>query len=437
MNVSVVDLSANQKKLQVEIPARTVSQELDKEYRELARKARIKGFRPGKVPRNILKSLYGKTIEGELSSRFIQESFPDALKEAELKPLVEADVDEMHFEDDGKFTYTAIIDVCPPFEVEGYKGLELKRAPIKVSEEQVDAELEKMRQNHSQLRSVEENRPARKDDMALIDFTPYVDDKEFTRGKGTDFMLEIGKHSIHPEFDEHLIGHETGETITFELDYPENAPTAEIAGRRVRFEVTIREIKEKVVPDLSDEFAREAGKHDSLEAMKEEIRGSLREREEARVSESVQKQAVDQLVDSVVFEISAKVVEREIDQMVRMLLYQFESQGLKVDGSRFNTPEVRNDYRIQAERTLRWRLIARQIARQEGLELTEEEIEQIYGDVARMARVDIERVRREYADSDIVQQSKEGRLQEKVLKLMEQEARFVEAPEEDAASTQE
>lgn len=121
MNVSVVDLSANQKKLQVRIPALRVQDELDKRYRDLAKNIRIKGFRPGKVPRHIIKSYYGKTIESELSSQFIQESYEDALGEASLKPLVEADVSEMHFEDDGTFTYSALVDVAPPFQLEEYR----------------------------------------------------------------------------------------------------------------------------------------------------------------------------------------------------------------------------------------------------------------------------------------------------------------------------
>jgi len=207
MNVSVVDLSANQKKLQVQIPALKVQEDLDEKYRELAKSIRIKGFRPGRVPRNIIKSYYGKTVESELSSQFIQETFQDALREANLKPLVEADVSEVHFEDNGAFTYIALVDVSPPFELEEYKGLALHRPSVEIDETQVETELERLRQQHAQLRSVETERTVTEGDVVLVDLLPTVDGTVFEKGKANDYMAEIGKQTIHPEFDQHLIGH--------------------------------------------------------------------------------------------------------------------------------------------------------------------------------------------------------------------------------------
>lgn len=437
MNVSVVDLSANQKKLQVEIPAQKVRQELDRKYQTLAKQAKIKGFRPGKVPRNILKSLYGKSIEGEVSSQFIQESFPEALRETDIKPLAEADVDEMHFEDDGAFSYSAVVEVCPPFEVEGYKGLELKRTAISITEEQEKAELERIREQHSQLRTLEAERPVQQGDMVLIDVAPFVDETLIQKGKASDQMVEIGKNMIHPDFDKNLVGHLAGDAFSFELDFDENFPMKELAGKRARMDVTIKEIKEKIVPELNDDFAKEAGNHETLDALKEEVRENLKKREEEKVSREVREQAVEKLLDSIQFELSDKVVQREVDKLVGMLLQQFESQGLKVDTSRFNTPEIRASYRPQAEKNLRWSLISDAIAKKEGLELTEEEVEEIYREVARLARMDVDLIKREYAQSPIIEQTKESKLQEKVLKLVESEASFVESSEEDKGPDQE
>jgi len=437
MSVSVVDLSANQKKLQVEIPAQKVRQELDEKYRDLAKQARIKGFRPGKVPRNILKSLYGKSIEGEVSSRFIQESFPDALREADLKPLAEADVDEMHFEDDGTFSYTAVVDICPPFDVEGYKGLELKRSAVNVSEEQERAELEKIREQHSQIRTLENDRPLQQGDVALVDIAPWVGDTLIEKNKANDQMVEIGKNTIHPEFDEHLVGRGTGETFSFELDFAEDAPMPDLAGKRARFDVTIREVKEKIIPELDDEFAQEVGKYETLDALKEEIRSNLLQREEEKASREVREQAVEKLLDKIQFDLSEKVIQREVDRLVGALLQQFESQGLKIDTSRFNTPEIREGYRPQAEKNLRWTLISQQIAKRENLELTEDETEDIYKEIARMARMDVDVLKREYAGSPVIEQTMESKLQEKVLKLVEEEATYVEASEEEKSSDQE
>jgi len=140
MKVSVSDLSPTQKKLQVVVPAEQVQPELDKRYLELAKKVRLKGFRPGKIPRGIIKNYYGKSIESEVSSQFVHSSYPQALEESSLKPLAEAEIEELSFADDGTFTYSALVEVCAPFVIEGYKGLEVSAEPIVVTDAEIDAE---------------------------------------------------------------------------------------------------------------------------------------------------------------------------------------------------------------------------------------------------------------------------------------------------------
>jgi trigger factor len=429
MNVSVVDLSANQKKLHVEIPADKVRKELEAKYRDLSKQVRIKGFRPGKVPRSILKSYYGKTVEHEVSSQFIQDTFSEALREADLHPLVQADVSETRFDDNGAFVYVAVVDVSPPFEVEGYKGLEVQKSPVKIDEDQVQAELERIREQNAQLLLVEEDRAIQEGDVVLTDFVPSLDGKVFEKGKTEDFMVEVGKHAIHPEFDGHLIGHHAGESVSFELDYPEDTPTPEIRGKRVHFDVQIKEIKKKELPELNDELARTV-KFDTLDALKESIRERLRKREEERISVEVRQQITDQLLSKVQLDLSSKVIEREVDRLIDLLKNQFESQGLKIDTSRFNTPEIRGEYRPQAVRNLSQRLIFQQIAKQENIELTDEDLEEIYRGIALYARMDVEKVKAEYADSSLVEQAKEGKIQEKVLKLLEETAVYKELPDE-------
>jgi trigger factor len=437
MNVSVVDLSANQKKLQVEIPALRVQGALDEKYRDLSKNIRMKGFRPGKVPRNIIKSYYGKTVENEVSSQFIQETYQDALREANLKPLVEADVSEMRFEDNGAFTYVAVVDVSPPFELEDYKGLTIHRPPVEIEQKQVEAELERIQQQHSQLRNLEAERPIAEGDVVLVDFTPTVDGTVYEKGKANDYMVEIGKQSLHPEFDQHLIGHRSGESVDFELDYSEDAPTREIAGKRVRFDVAIREIKEKLIPVLDDEFAKEVGQFETLAELRQTVYDQLLKREMERISADVRQQIVDQLLGKVSIELSSRVIEREVDRLIGMLRYQFESQGIKLDTSKFDTPEIRAEYRPQAEKNVRWHLICQYIGKRDELDLTEQDLEEIYHEVAQAARLDVASLKRDYADSAIVHQAKEGKLAEKVLKMLEETAVSSETPVAEKAPDQE
>lgn len=431
MNVSVTDISPSQKKIRVEIPAPKVQKEFDGKYRDLAKKVKIHGFRPGKVPRSIIKSYYGKAVEQEISSEFIQETFPEALKETDLKPLTQADVSDTHFEDNGSFSYTALVDICPPFELPGYKGLEIYKPPVEIAEDQVDAELEKLRESHSQLRTIEGDRPIREGDVAVVDFTPSVEGQVFEKGKTTDYMAEIGKGTLHPDFDKHIIGHRPGESFSFELDYAEDAPTRDIAGKRVHFDLTVKELKEKDTPELNDDFAVSigSGQFETLDALKEEIRKGLSTRAEEGASGRMREQIREKLLKQVDFEISPRVVDSETDKMVENLKYQFESQGIQFDAARFNTPEFRTGYRLQAEKNIRGRLVLARIAEAEQLQLSDEDKEEIYQEIAKAYRIDPDKVKREYADSALVEQAEERKLEDKVFKIIEGEAVYLDKPE--------
>jgi trigger factor len=433
MKVSIIDLDPTRKKLHVEIPAQRVKAELDRKYRDLAKQVRIKGFRPGKVPRQILKSYYGKSIENEVSNQFVQDTYPEALKQAQLKPLAEAELDDVRFEDSGTLVYDATVEVRPPFSIEDYKGLELKRRAVEISEEQTQKELELVRDRHAQLKTPDSDRPIREKDFVVVDFTPFLEGKVFDKGKAVDYMLEVGKKSFHPDFDEHLLGHEAGEILGFDLDYPDNSPTAEVAGKRVHMEVVIKEVKEKILPDLDDDFAKEAGDYENLEALRSDIRTRLEKVEHNKLEMELRELILGRLTEKVPLELPQKALEREVDQLIDQFRYQFQSQGLNVDPSAFNTPEIRAEYRAQAERNLRSRLILEQIAEQEQMSLGEDELEELYREAGRLLRKDVHSVRTEYADSPLLDQLKQNRLHDKVWKLLIEEAHYTDATPERSA----
>ncbi len=432
MNVSLTDVSPSQKKMRVEIPESQVAEEFNKKYRDLAKKSKIKGFRPGKVPLSIIKSYYGKAVEHEVSTHFIEETFGEALKETDLKPLTQADVSESHFEEGGAFTYTALVDICPPFELPVYKALEIHKPAVDITDEQIQAELEKLVQSHAQLRTVESDRPVREGDVAIVDFTPIVGGHVFEKGKTQDFMAEVGKGSLHPDFDKHLLGHKPGESFSFELDYPEDASTPELAGKRVRFDLTIKERKDKEVPELNDEFAQSlgSGELETLDALRDEYRKRLREREEHRASQSVREQIIRKILSEVDFEISPRVIEREADRMLQNLKHQFESQGLQFNTDALNSQEYRTGSKLQAEKEIRTKLVLDKIAEAEGIVLDPEDEEQVFRDIAAAYRMDPEKVKREFGDSAIVEKERERKLEDKVFKFIENEAVFVDTPEE-------
>jgi trigger factor len=227
-----------------------------------------------------------------------------------------------------------------------------------------------------------------------------------------------------------MLGRKVDDQVAFDLVYPENASTAEIAGKTVHFEVTIKEIKEKILPELNDEFAKEVQNFDTLDELRRDIRERLEQKETEKIEMETRQQLMDKLLEMVTLELPPKAVEREVDQLLGQLQYQFQSQGLKLDAASFNTPEIRAEYRVQGEKNLRLRLILDQIAQQEDLELAEAELEEIYGEIARILRKDVAAVKLLHADSQIMEQMKQTRLHDKVWKLLREQAQTTDAAAE-------
>ncbi|WP_245994283.1 trigger factor [Desulfosoma caldarium] len=423
MKVTVTDLGPTQKKLLVVVEPRDVKRLLDKRYRELSQQVRLKGFRPGKVPRKILESYYGKTVQGEVSNHIIRDTYPDALKQTELKPMLEGDVEDYRFEPDGSFSYSAIVEVRPVFEVKDYLGLEVEVPPTEeIGDERVDEELKALQERHAEVRSVQDDRPAQWGDYVIVDLVPSVDGAVFDKGVQKNFYLELGTHRIHPDFDGHLVGRRAGETVDCSLNFPDDAAVRDFAGKTVHFEVAINEIKEKILPELNEAFAQKVGGYASVEALKDALKERLSRAAEQATKQRLRAAIMDQLLNMTSFEVPEKVVEREVNRRIQHFVHQMTAQGLKIDPSRFDTPEIRAEQRPEAEKAIRWRLIVEQVAAQENLELSEDEKEAIYSDVARMYRTTPQQVKAEYADSAIVMEMVYQRLEEKVFKLLEDHA---------------
>lgn len=423
MKVTVTDLGPTQKKLLVVVEPRDVKKELDKRYRQLSQQVRLKGFRPGKVPRKILESYYGKTVQGEVSNHIIQETYPDALKQTELKPMMEGDVEDYRFEPDGSFAYAAIVEVRPVFEVKDYLGLEVEVPPTEeIGDERVEEELRALQERHAEVRSVPDDRPAQWGDYVIVDMVPSMDGTVFEKGVQKDFYLELGTHRIHPDFDAQVVGRRAGETVDFSLDFPEDAEVRDFAGKTVRFELTVIDIKEKILPELNEAFAQKVGGYASVDALKEALKERLVRAAEQATKQRLRAAIMDQLLNNTTFEIPEKVVEREVERRIQHFVHQMTAQGLKIDPSRFYTPEIRAEQRPAAERAIRWRLIVEQISAQENLELSETEKDAVYMEVARMYRTTPEQVKAEYEDSAIVTEMLHQKLEEKVFKLLEDHA---------------
>lgn len=434
MKVSVSDLNPVRKRITVELSAEEVQPELDAHYRLYASRVRVKGFRPGRVPRNVLKAFYGKFIEEELAKKLIDRTFPDAVKQEDIKPLAEADLEDFSFLDDGGFRYAAIVEVAPEFEATGYRGMELRKPlPKPITDEDVEKALEELREQRVSLEPVEDS-VVGEGLVALCDVTPYVDGKVQSAHIGQDVLVDTSKDGglYHPDFAKGLLGARVGDTVEFELEYThsDQSPTESWVGKRVKFYVDVKHLYRKVVPEIGDDLAKEFG-YDNLEELKKALRERLEKSQEERVKSLLREQIDRKLLELHDIPIPEKAVLAQTESKIRDLEVQYLRQGIQVDEEAFRSPEIKRMFQPGAEMSVKLGIILDRIARQEGIELSPEDEEEIYSKVAQVLKRDVSEVKSQMAESGLVQKMKTNRIREKVYRLIEDNAVIKEVePEE-------
>jgi len=260
MQVTVEDLSSVKKILHIEIPEDKVGSELDASYKNLKQTAKVKGFRPGKTPRSVLKRMFKKDVHADVSSRLIQNSFLEALKETGLNIVGNPKVEPPGLEEKGPYKYDATIEIRPEIEDIDFKGLTLKKTVYQISDEEVNAQLKMLQKSLAQQKTVEEDRPVKEGDFALIDYEGFKDGKPYVETQLTEnFTIKVGNGQILKEFDTGIIGMKPEETREVEVTFPQDYFNPKLAGLNITFKVKLNEIREEVLPEIDDELAKNLG----------------------------------------------------------------------------------------------------------------------------------------------------------------------------------
>ena len=286
MQVTVEDVSAVSKKIKVVLPAEVVGKKLDAAFDALQGDVSIKGFRKGKVPRRILEKSFGDRVQHEVAEKLIQDTYFDALEESKLEAVVHPQVSMHEYGDDGSFSYIAEIDVKPEFELGEYKGMEIELEDTPVDEASVDSALEELRRQMAPLRSVTD-RKVQDGDIVVLDFQGYHEGEPMKQVAGENYSVDIGSGRNGKEFEENLLGLAAGEETTREISFPAGFSNPVLAGKDVSFKLTVKDIKERVLPELDDEFAKDVDqKFETLSSLRDHIREQQqRKMEDARKGE--------------------------------------------------------------------------------------------------------------------------------------------------------
>ena len=403
IRLEVEDISPVKKKLRVEVPAEVAGKEFNQIANDYKKHARLPGFRPGKAPLQLVKRRFQKDIRQDVLQRLIPESYGQALREREVKPLGDLKIEQLSFEEGQSLHYEAQVEILPEIILPEYRGLEVRVPTEALTEEMVEEQLEKMRHRQAPLVAVSDRTTAADGDYVTVDLKgEYLDQdpdgKPAEPIEEEDVTLQLGGEHTHKSFDQALSGMDVGQEKTFDVTYEPDYPEEKLAGHHVRFSVRLKAIKLLDLPDLDDEFAHGLGEFENLEKLKDKIREELKHQLEHNRASNLRQQLVQKLIDATDFEVPELLVENRIDDKVRDLAYDMARQGLNPTKANVDWASMRSELRAVAEKETRAGLILAKIADQEGFDVSSQEISQELEGLAESTNQPIDKVRQHFQE---------------------------------------
>jgi trigger factor len=424
MAVKVEDVSPVKKKLLFDISWLEVKDELDAVYKDVGKKAKVKGFRQGKIPRNILESMYKDYAEDEAITNLVNRYYWEALKENNINAVAQPDIDQKGIEAEKNFTFTATVEVEPVIEPKGYIGIELEKEEHEVSDSDVDTRLEKAREMFGTMEEVVEDREISERDFVVIDFEGTLNGKPLKEMKADNYMLEVGSKTFIPGFEEQLPGLKKGETKQIRVKLPEDYHAKHLAGEEVLFSVTSKNIKEKKLPELDEKFVQNFDKYETLDDLKKDIRKTLEEENIARSNSVFKNLIIDKLLEINKFEVPQSFVNRQVSFMLADMQRRMAMRGIK----RQDTSELYNKfydlYKDEALKVVMTILLIKSIAGKESIAVSDNELEDKIKEIAAQRSQSYDSLRKSLVDGNMIEDIKTEILNAKVFDYIENKSKL-------------
>lgn len=373
LRVKVAEEGPVVRTLAVEVEAGRVDRAFDEAYRDLGRQARIKGFRPGKVPRGVLERMYGPTLPGEIERRLVGETLPAAIEMSGHLPLVEPDVDAKPPCPGEPFAYTVRLEVRPAIALPELAGLPGKRPSSEVGEAEVEAQLEALRERNARLVEEPEGTAAENGHVVKIDFQGRIDGELFEGGSGEAVEVELGSDRFIPGFEAQLAGAREGEDRTLEVSFPDDYGAEDLRGKQASFSVQMGAVCRREKPELDDEFAKDLGDFGSVADLQARIREDLEKEREGAADAALRRSVLDALIDLAPFEVGSATVDRQLEAQLASLQQRFAGQ-VPEDVMREQLARAREEGRPTAERRVRERFLLDEVATCHEIEIGDEEL---------------------------------------------------------------
>jgi trigger factor len=426
MKVDIDELSSIQRKVSIELPADRVANEFSRAYKNLGQRVHVRGFRAGKIPRKVLQGIYGEDVKGEVRSHLVEECLAEVVKDRGLQIVSRPEVEANEINEDNGFSFSAIFEVKPAIELKNYLGVEVEKVKIAISEEQVDEALKRLQEGHASLELVEGREIVQKGDFVTVDFEGTIAGKPFSGGKGENYVLEVGAGHTLPQFEEAVVGLPLGRQQSVAVTYPENYPNTEIAGKSVNFALTVREIKQKVLPVLDDDFAKDHGEHGSLSELRAAIRKRLEDELKHYQDEDLKEKIISHLIDTHTLVAPPSMIDRQ----TRYLMERYQSQMAGRPGSEGDSAppmeEARKNFESRAARQVQATLLVEKIAQAESIEISDKDLQERIDNLARGAGERAKDIREYYARPDARDDLRAQMVFDRTLSYLLQQAKIKE-----------
>jgi trigger factor len=421
--VKVEDVSPVEKKLSFEIPWSEVKEELDRSYRAIGRKANIKGFRAGKIPRHILEKYYKEESEQEAVMNLMNRYYFEALKEKNLRPAGEPSIDQKGIAPEQNFVFTATVEVEPDIDPVDYEELDVDREDWQITDEELEKGLKQLQLMHSTLEGVEEDRGVEKDDFAVLRFEGKVDGVSKKELSAEHHMVQVGSGTLIPGFEDQLIGMKKGESRQVKVTFPEDYGNKDLAGKEALFEVELKDIRLRKLPELNEEFVKNFEKYQNLEELKDDLRKSIIERNDTRVREDMRRGIVNRLIEKNDVPVPNVYVEREKRFLMTDAVEKMTGGGVPREQAVGVVSNLHEEYGKQAVRMVKASLLLRKIGEKEGIRVEDGDVEAKIRDLSGRYGRDYETVRASFEKNEnLMTRLADELFEQKTLDLLEGKA---------------
>lgn len=431
MHVKIEDLSPVKKKINFEIPAERVDSEIERVYAYIRKHAAVPGFRKGKAPISMIEQHYADRMTEDVLKKLVDETYFTALREHHIVPVEGPVIESGDLKKGSPLEYSATVEVLPEVVLKDHVGLTVTREKFVFDESVVGSRLEQLRENLARIEPLAEERPVEKGDFAIFDFKGFVNGEPIEHGEAQGYQLEIGSGQFIPGFEEQLTGLKPGEEATIKVAFPENYSSTELAGKDAVFEVRVSEIKVKVQPELNDDFAREMGEFETLEELRKKIAESYEKQERDRIESELRDRLIAALVERNEIEIPEAMIQRQLHYMLENAKTRLTQQKLTLEMVGFDDDTFRGQYRETAIAQIRGDLLLDAVARHEGINVEEQDIEAEIAKMAASVGQPVEVVSKYYANPQARENLSARVREEKALAFLKENASITEVAKEE------